>query len=344
MMTIKNKPSKNQAKAIQQFLLAKIPSHPHDITAFASEKFTVSRMTIHRHLDTLLKRKQIFKTGTTKNTAYFSSDAKNKKLILNTTQKLDDDVIWKQIENDFKGLKTNIYDICDYVFTEILNNAIDHAQAKQITAETHWEKNIIIFKINDDGIGIFQKIKKALNLADEQESILQLTKGKLTTDPQNHTGEGIFFSSRAVDNFQIASNGISYNRNNIQNDWYVELLDKTIKGTRVTMSMSRDAERELKSIFDEYTDLESFEFSKTDVLVHLSQLHEENFISRSQAKRVLFELEKFKHIMLDFKGVRVIGQGFADEVFRVFQNKYPNIQISYRNANNNVEFMIKRSC
>jgi len=112
MMTIKNKPSKNQAKAIQQFLLAKIPSHPHDITAFASEKFTVSRMTIHRHLDTLLKRKQIFKTGTTKNTAYFSSDAKNKKLILNTTQKLDDDVIWKQIENDFKGLKTNIYDIC----------------------------------------------------------------------------------------------------------------------------------------------------------------------------------------------------------------------------------------
>ena len=36
-----------------------------------------------------------------------------------------------------------------------------------------------------------------------------------------------------------------------------------------------------------------------------------------------------------------MGQGFADEVFRVFQNKYPEIQLEVTNANETVLGMIK---
>ena len=38
-----------------------------------------------------------------------------------------------------------------------------------------------------------------------------------------------------------------------------------------------------------------------------------------------------------------IGQAFADEIFRVYKNKNPDIQIIPINANADVEFMIKRS-
>ena len=57
------------------------------------------------------------------------------------------------------------------------------------------------------------------------------------------------------------------------------------------------------------------------------------FLSCSQAKR----------IFLDFEEVKTIGYGFADEIFRVYKNKNPDIQIIPTNTNPKIEFMIKRS-
>ena len=65
-------------------------------------------------------------------------------------------------------------------------------------------------------------------------------------------------------------------------------------------------------------------------------------ISRSQARRVLSGLEKFKIVVFDFDKVPMIGQSFADEIFRVFQSKHPKIQIEAINMNEAVRFMIDR--
>ncbi|MBI4356629.1 MAG: STAS-like domain-containing protein [Gammaproteobacteria bacterium] len=65
-------------------------------------------------------------------------------------------------------------------------------------------------------------------------------------------------------------------------------------------------------------------------------------ISRSQAKRILRGLEQFKTIRLDFKKVDIVGQGFVDEIFRVFIRQYPHIKIEFCNANSDVQFMIER--
>jgi hypothetical protein len=92
----------------------------------------------------------------------------------------------------------------------------------------------------------------------------------------------------------------------------------------------------------EFQDNESPAFSKTEIIVKMAKWGDETLISRSQAKRIVRNLEKFNHITLDFKGVRLIGQGFVDEIFRVFINKYPHIKITYINANADIEFMIKR--
>jgi len=53
-------------------------------------------------------------------------------------------------------------------------------------------------------------------------------------------------------------------------------------------------------------------------------------------------LDKFKTVMLDFKDVSLVGQAFVDEIFRVFKNEHPDINIKYLNANNDVDDMIKK--
>ena len=77
-------------------------------------------------------------------------------------------------------------------------------------------------------------------------------------------------------------------------------------------------------------------------MLHLAKIGDENLISRSQAKRLLTRLEPFKEVFLDFEGVDIIGQAFADEIFRVFQNAHPEIEIIQVKANKNIQNIIKR--
>ena len=102
-------------------------------------------------------------------------------------------------------------------------------------------------------------------------------------------------------------------------------------------------ERTTKKIFDEYTS-DDFVFNKTKIIVHLAKDYlGHDFVSRSLAKRILMNVEKFKIIVLDFENIDNIGQGFADEVFRVFKNKNPDITIVPVNMNEEIEFMINRA-
>ena len=102
-------------------------------------------------------------------------------------------------------------------------------------------------------------------------------------------------------------------------------------------------ERTTKEIFDEYTG-DDFVFNKTKITVHLAKDYlGHDFVSRSLAKRILMNVEKFKVIVLDFENIDNIGQGFADEVFRVFKNKNPDITIVPINMNEEIEFMINRA-
>ncbi len=332
-----------QAKEIRAFILENIQSHPKDIVAVAAGKFSVSRTTIHRHLYKLIKEKKIIRSGTTKRTVYSAAGTRNKTIESGIKPGIEEHKTWEGLKQDFATLNKNVYDICEYGFTEIFNNAIEHSQGRHILVETLWSSDSVKIRIIDDGIGIFQKIKIAFDLPDERESILHLSKGKLTTDPEHHTGEGIFFVSRCFDEFHIIANGLSYSKLNLEDDWFIESRkDKTESGTGVSMKINFGSKRSLRQIFDSFTNPETYKFDRTHIWVQLSKAEEENYISRSQAKRLLMGLEKFKEVILDFKGVTTVGQGFVDEVFRVFKNNHPKIQITYTNTNDNVKFMIER--
>ncbi|MHB8254030.1 MAG: STAS-like domain-containing protein [Acidiferrobacter sp.] len=166
-------------------------------------------------------------------------------------------------------------------------------------------------------MGIFKKIQTALGLLDERHAVLELSMGKLTTDPNHRSGEGIFFCSRMFDAFNILSGGVYFSHTFRETkDWILE--HESTGRTIVWMELNNHTSRTDKAIFDQYTSGDDYGFNKTVVPVRLAQYGNEKLISRSQAKRLLARIERFKVVILDFSEVDMIGQAFADEVFRVF--------------------------
>ncbi len=240
----------------------------------------------------------------------------------------------------FLNLSKNIAAIIDYAFTEMLNNAIEHSQSPKIEIKMKRDGSGINFEVIDFGVGIFRHVMKKRNLKNELEAIQDILKGKQTTAPREHTGEGIFFTSKAADMFAIRSSNKKLIFHNALDDIFIRDA-KYVAGTKVTFFISLRSKRKLSEIFRKHSG-DSYEFSKTKVMVRLYEM-DTDYISRSQARRILSGLEAFKIIELDFNGVKTIGQGFADEVFRVWKLNHPHIEIISQNINENIKFMIDRT-
>jgi hypothetical protein len=145
------------------------------------------------------------------------------------------------------------------------------------------------------------------------------------------------------DKFAILSGGIYFSHDfNKPEDWILE-RDKPKKGTAVFMKLSNNTSRTSKQIFDDFSSGDNYAFTKTVVPVKLAQYGEETLVSRSQAKRLLARVDRFKVVIFDFADVSTVGQSFADEIFRVFKNQHPDIELTRVNTSKEVEQMIRRA-
>jgi len=316
------------------------------------KKTGLSRAYVNRFFQDLRDRGKIVLIGKANRAHYIMADEDtiraSKRNILNVTRiiqnaNITEDAIISRIKRDtgiFENIPQNVAELTGYALSEMLNNAIEHSRSKQIKIDVQKDHGHIVFGVTDKGMGIFNNIREKKGLASNMDAIQDLLKGKETTAPQAHSGEGIFFTSKAADVLTIQSSEKKLVFNNLMEDIFIRNVRET-QGTRVSFSVSLNTKKRLADIFRQYTD-SSYEFSKTDVIVKLYSLGAE-YISRSQARRVVAGLEKFKTVTLDFKGVNTIGQAFADEVFRVWKSGHPRVAMIVKNANENIEFMIKRA-
>jgi anti-sigma regulatory factor (Ser/Thr protein kinase) len=333
-------------REIAKFILAHVSSHPKDITSFTAEKFGLTRQAILRHIKRLVEENLLIVKGKTRDRTYalkpiaeYSKDF----FIVG----LEEDKIWREeVRPLLPDVSTNALTICEYGLTEMINNVIDHSEGSKVCVELKYDLDKIQLRVTDDGVGIFKKIQSKFGLDDQRHAILELSKGKLTTDPEHHTGEGVFFTSRIFDFFGILSNCLFFAHNTDGNDWLLERDtsrgDET--GTMIVMEVSPYSTRTVQSVFNAYANADGdFGFSRTHIPVALAKYGDENLVSRSQAKRLLARVDRFKEIVFDFKGVETIGQAFADEIFRVFQRQNPQIHLHPMNANEQVQGMISRA-
>lgn len=321
-----------------------------------AKAFNVSRQYAAILVSELVSNHQLVKIGSTKKAFYVLPKYARQHEEIFPTQytksfkniSLEEHKILDEIERTFPSLgklPENVKSIFTFAFSEILNNAIEHSHSKNIHIEVSIQNTILSFTINDSGIGVFRNIMQKKALKSELEAIQDLLKGKTTTMPKSHSGEGIFFTSKAGDLFILDSFGYQLIVNNELPDIFVQQQKKIKKGTKVVFKINTGSTLHLSDIFKKYTNLDNesnYGFDKTEVRIKLYTVAGVH-ISRSQARRVLAGLEKFKIILFDFDKVPVVGQAFADEIYRVFHNKYPSIRLEEVNMNESVKFMIERA-
>lgn len=329
---------------IRRYILEHVEKHPNDISKLTAEHFGITRQAINKHLQKLRSEKALAESGRTRSRSYKLSPLMEWRGQYQITSDLAEDLVWRDdIRQVISPLPENVLNIWHYGFTEMFNNAIDHSGGSQILVSIRKNAASTEMLLMDNGLGIFKKIQTELNLLDERHAILELSKGKLTTDPKNHSGQGIFFTSRMFDAFDILSGEVYFSHQfGDDKDWILE-SGQFKTGTSVWMGINNHTARTAKKIFDQYTSGDDYGFNKTVVPVKLAQYGNDKLISRSQAKRVLARIELFKIVMFNFEGVEFIGQAFADEIFRVFGKAHPEIQLLVMKANSEVKKMIERA-
>jgi anti-sigma regulatory factor (Ser/Thr protein kinase) len=313
------------------------PLQPGEI----ARKMGVTRQTAHRYLRELVSDGLLVVEGAGRSTRYRLTGAVDRRRY--ATAGLEEDRVWSEMSGPrtvASSLPKPAQTVLQYIVTEIVNNAIDHSGSAEVDVQIGRKDSTVRLEVRDEGIGVFRHIRDKLGLDSELEALQDLSKGKTTTMPSRHTGEGIFFSSKAANRFEIESGNLRWIIDNRKNDMAFGSIKPEIQGTTVRVEVDPEDAHDLTSIFAEYT--RDFEFSRTRTVVRLFAIGTE-FLSRSQAKRLVHGLEKFREVVLDFEGVDVVGQGFADEVFRVWAHKHPDVILIPVGMSEPIAFMIERA-
>ncbi len=308
-----------------------------------------SRQYVARVLRRLISEGVLIRAGSTRGATYALAQAAETlrpivKKRLQTSGLQEDEVLseLRRAAPFLDRLRTQSRQIFAYAFTEMLNNAIEHSQSPRVEVAVWQDDGNVRFVVNDFGVGVFRNVMRRRSLASALEAIQDLLKGKTTTASRAHSGEGIFFTSKLADELVLESFEYRLRVDNTINDVFIERAKRRKRGTRVVFRIAANTRRRIEEVFRRYA-AEPTEptFDRSEVKVRL--FTEAEYVSRSQARRLLAGLEKFRVIVLDFEGVPTIGQGFVDEVFRVFKQQHPNIVIRGINMNDIVKFMVERA-
>ena len=321
-----------------------VVDHPRDLTRHYAVRLGISRVAANKYIQRLETDGWIARSGPSTHPV-FSPGYKRRVARLFPLEGLEEHVIWERDFRPYFNLTHSVQNIASHGFTEIVNNAIDHSGGKSVFVWMYQDENTLSIIISDDGIGIFAKITTALGLPDMRQALFELSKGKLTTDPTKHTGEGVFFTSRMFDSFEISANGLEFNHIDVSpHDLLQEEEGVFPEGTAVFMRIALNSLRTTNDVYAQFTGApEDFGFSKTVVPMKLARYGDEQLISRSQAKRLIARFDRFKIVVLDFDGVQEIGQAFADELFRVYAFGHPEVELLPKNMTEQVERMWLRA-
>lgn len=306
------------------------------------EEFKLSRQAVNNHLQALARAGLIEVAGNTRARVYRLAVTQEMSKTY-AREGLRDDIPWLEVfAPAVSDLPENVRSIWHYGVTEMVNNAVDHSGASSVKVNVKRTALSTVGYVVDDGVGIFLKIQRALGLYDSSEAILELAKGKVTTDPIRHSGEGIFFTSRAFDMFGISSGKLTFVHGAAPMDVLADRLEAK-SGTLVALRLENASSRRLPSVFDQFSSPETSDFSKTIVPVRLAQYEGQKLVSRSQARRLTAGFDRFRQVVLDFSDVVEIGQAFADEVFRVFAKANPKTRLTAINTASDVKRMMDRA-
>ncbi|MBS7302836.1 MAG: DUF4325 domain-containing protein [Lachnospiraceae bacterium] len=319
---------------IKKYILRKIDLDDNEVISKTMDNFGISITSVKRYLQEAISLNMIMPEKECACGYKLVEQVFIERVVLTGEPVGEDRIFETFISKNLKKCNEEAFRVWQYVCEEMLNNAIEHSRGKNIEIEVHTNALFSRVIITDDGVGTFQTLLEYMEEhgwvnPDSGDALIELYKGKITSNPVCHSGEGIFFSAKMLDGFALWSDSRMYVSGNktetkaIQSHLlaYASHINKV--GTMVSMKLENETTRNVTEVFDMYTDMEGG-FIKTYIPVKEACITGEP-VARSQARRICNRLEEFKEVLLDFNNVEFVGQGFADEIFRVYATANPRV-------------------
>jgi anti-sigma regulatory factor (Ser/Thr protein kinase) len=229
-----------------------------------------------------------------------------------------------------------------HAFGELLNNAIDHSGGTNVTVSLRQTPSHVQLLVSDDGCGVFDQLSRSFSLADPVLAMLELSKGKLTSQPSRHAGRGLFFTSRLADVFDLHANDTAFQHREWEGNGWRPGRALKHQGTSIYAAIALDTKRTLESVLHAHSlDGAGFGFERTVVPLRLMASPLAGLDSRAQARRVAARLNAFRRAEMDFDGIANIGHSFADELFRVMSPELGEVDMVPLNMSPAVAAMIE---
>ncbi|MBR0444026.1 MAG: ATP-binding protein [Clostridia bacterium] len=324
---------------IRAYLLTQIGRGEKKYASKTVEAFGIAKATVYTYVKELEAEGIIRKTG---NREYALTETRYSFRYQTADHPDESRLLRRDIAPLMRSLPQNVTDIWDYAVSEMLNNAIDHADAENIRLTVTMDALNTTVSISDDGVGIFRHIHDYV-LRETGEDLLPdecaslLLAGKFTTARDRHSGEGIFFTSHMMDRFVIVSGGTRFERDNFED---VQSWMPDLGGTGVFMQLSNTTKKTVREIFNRFSSVDEGFYRTQIPMLHMFP---SGFpVSRSEARRLGSLIGQFREATLDFTGVRELGQAFAHELFIVWKKDHPDFILNIENASDDVLSMIRR--
>ncbi len=328
---------------IRQFILNRIDARSSDVARAAAREYGISRQAVNRHFHALIEEGVLEATGKTRAREYRLLPTRECTRRLTITPALTEDRMWEEyIRPLVDDVPHHVRDICHYGFTEVANNALQHSGAARVSISARRTATAIDMAVTDNGAGIFNVLLETFGFTSPREAIFELSKSRLTTAPETHTGGSLFLVSRMFDRLEIQSSDHTFAFDSNLEMWSVVREAFAIHGTSVRMHTSLTGARTLAEVADTWKTRRG-ELGRAHIPVALLASEGEALVSRSQGQRLCRRLGQCSEALLDFRGVERIGRGFADEVFRVFRTARPQTALVTLHANASVRASIREA-
>ena len=315
--------------------------HPNDLADHVAQRLGVTRRTANKALQRLVELQWLTREGS-KNRPRFKPGLLRQVAQRYTLAGLEEDIPWSRDFAPFFNLPREVNRMTQHAFCELLNNAVDHSEGTSVTVSLRQTQSHVQLLVSDDGRGVFDKIHEAFSLDDPTLAMLELSKGKLTSQPQRHTGRGLFFTSKLADIFDLHANERAFQRREWEGGGWTPGRALLRQGTSVYAAIALDTTRTLDGVLRAYSaDGQGMAFERTVVPLRLITSTTAGLESRAQARRVTARLNQFRRAEVDFTGVTNIGHGFADELFRVFAIQQPAFELVPVNMSPEVATMVE---
>ena len=330
----------HSSEQIKDFILENLTRHQKDIIKASIRKFGLSRQAILKHMHTLISEDRVVAYGKTRDRFYELIPLVNfSKTVDIKNSFFPDEILKKQILPNLNSVALNIYEICEFSIMALLSNALDHAQATKLHYKLYVSPNDVHFVLSDNGIGIFENLNNSLILEDIQVAAIEIAKGRITTDPQNHGGDELMTVIHLFDKVTIDSSGICLTYYNKKNEWTVTRSSQQ-KGTRIHLEIKSNSRRTCQEIFRQIFDREN---KLVRIPVNLVRSDGEQVNSRIQAQSLLHNIKDLTEIEFDFKNIELIGPAFADELVRKTKEKNQLADIKWTNSTKMVDVLMSRA-